>query len=255
MLLFNETSDPVRQTLFVEVILPLAISRTYTYRVPFEMNEQIGIGKRVVVQFGKSKIYTAIVYLISTDPPKLYEAKYLIEVLDNEPVVNAFQLKLWQWMADYYLCNLGEVMQAAMPAALKLASETRITLLAESGFDKSGLSDKEFLIIDALELQSELRVSDISKLLGQKTVFPLLRDLFEKGIINISEEITEKFKPRRKDFIKLNEFYKEAANMKALFEVLEKAPKQLEVLMNYLKLEKQQASITKAELQESSSGG
>lgn len=255
MLQFNEANIFDRETLFVEVILPLAIAHTYTYRVPYEMNDKISIGKRVVVQFGKSRIYTAIVYSINTEPPTLYEAKYLIEVLDDEPIVNLFQLKLWEWIAGYYLCNMGEVMQAALPAALKLASETRITLLPIDGFDKSELSDKEFLIVDALELQPDLRVSDISKLLGQKTVFPLLKSLFEKGVINISEEITEKFKPRRKAFIKLNSLYKEPENMKALFAILERAPKQLEALMGYLKLEKQQESITKSELLETSGSG
>ena len=250
MLLFNETDTVERKTLFVEVILPLAISRTYTYRIPFEMNGQIGVGKRVVVQFGKSKIYTAIIYLISTEPPLLYDAKYIIEVLDDVPIVNTYQLQLWSWIADYYLCNMGEVMQAAMPAALKLASETRITLLADWDFDKSGLSDKEYLIVDALELQPDLRVSDISKLLGQKTVFPILKSLFEKGIIHISEEITEKFKPRRKAYIQLNDFYKDAENLKSLFAILERSPKQLEALMGYLKLVKIQLLISKTELLE-----
>lgn len=255
MLLFNEANSSDRETLFVEVILPLSISRTYTYRVPFDLNDQVGVGKRVVVQFGKSKIYTAIVYAISIEPPGLYEAKYLIDVLDDEPIVNTRQLQLWQWLSDYYLCTLGEVMQAAMPAALKLASETRVTLLAEGGFDKADLTDKEFLIVDALELQSELRISDISLLLGQKTVFPILKLLFERGIINISEEISEKFKPRRKAYIKLSEMYREPTNMRSLFEMLERAPKQLDALMCYLKLEKQQASITKSELLEASGAG
>src|SRR5688500_11362263 len=98
MLQFNEPNTAERETLFVEVILPLAISRTYTYRLPYEMNGQVSIGKRVVVQFGKSKIYTAIVFSIGRKPPALYEAKYLIEILDDEPVVNPFQLELWQWI-------------------------------------------------------------------------------------------------------------------------------------------------------------
>lgn len=252
MLEFQETWDHSRKTLFVEVVLPLAISKTYTYRVPFDLAEQVKVGKRVVVQFGKSKIYTAIIYKISEIPPSLYEAKYLIDVLDDEPIVNDFQLSLWKWISEYYLCYIGEVMQAALPAALKLASETRVSLNQSADFDRASLSDKEFLILDALELHSELRVSDISKLLGQKTVFPLLRSLFEKQIIVISEEITEKFKPRKKSFISLNPFYNDPVNRKALFEVLERAPKQLEFLLAYYKLEKIQAEISKADLIETS---
>lgn len=255
MLEFNEMEGIERKTLFIEVVLPLAISKTYTYRVPLEMSSGIRIGKRVVVQFGRSKIYTAIIYQVSETPPALYEAKYIIDVLDEEPIVNEFQLRLWKWMSEYYLCHLGEVMQAALPSALKLASETRIILNHSEEIDKALLSDKEFLIVDALDLHAELKVSDISKLLGQKTVFPILRGLFEKNIIIISEEISEKFKPRKKSFITLNPLYKEAESRKALFEILERAPKQLEILLAYLKLEKQQAEIAKAELLETSGSG
>ncbi len=255
MLEFNELEGIERKTLFIEVVLPLAISKTYTYRVPLEMSSGIRIGKRVVVQFGRSKIYTAIIYQVSETPPALYEAKYIIDILDEEPIVNEFQLCLWKWMSEYYLCHMGEVMQAALPSALKLASETRIILNQSEDIDKALLSDKEFLIVDALDLHAELKVSDISKLLGQKTVFPILRGLFEKNIIIISEEISEKFKPRKKSFITLNPLYKEAASRKALFEVLERAPKQLELLLAYFKLEKQLAEIAKAELLETSGSG
>lgn len=255
MLEFNETQGVSRKTVFLEVILPLAISRTYTYRVPFEMTGQVSVGKRVVVQFGKSKIYTAIIYQITETPPTLYEAKYIIDVLDDVPIINNFQIDLWKWMSAYYLCHLGEVMQAALPAALKLASETLIKLNHSTEYDKTELSDKEFLIVDALDLQPELRVSDISKLLGQKTVFPILRALLEKDIIIISEEITEKFKPRKKAFITLHPQYNEPANRKALFEILERAPKQLELLLAYLKLGKNQAEILKTELLETSGSG
>lgn len=252
MLEFYQTQGTTRRTIFIEVILPLAISKTYTYRVPFEMADLVQIGKRVVVQFGKSKIYTAIIYQISEIPPSFYEAKYIIDILDQEPIVNDFQLQLWKWISEYYLCYLGEVMQAALPAALKLASETLVTLNRSAEFDKDQLSDKEFLILDALDLHTELRVSDISKLLGQKAVFPLLRALFEKNIITISEHIIEKFKPRKKAFITLNDLYTDPGNRKALFDILERAPKQLEFLLAYLKLEKYQPEISKSDLLEAS---
>ncbi len=252
MLQFNNDAATERQTLFVEVILPLAILKTYTYRVPLEYNSQIAVGKRVVVQFGKSKIYTAIIHQVSEHPPKGYEAKYLIDVLDEAPIVTGKQLQLWDWMADYYLCTTGEVMQAALPSALKLASETRIVLNKDSDFDKSALSDKEFLILDALEIQPELTVGDISKILGQKTVFPILRELFDKGIIIISEEINEKYQPRKKTYIRLNPFYNETENRKELFKVLERAPKQLDLILSYIQLLKNQPEISKAELLEAS---
>src|SRR5690606_15033461 len=106
-----------RKTLFVEVILPLAIAKSYTYRVPFELNEKIEVGVRVIVQFGKNKIYSGIVQAISTEAPDRYEAKYILDVADDEPIVNTFQLQLWDWIAEYYMCHKGDVMQAALPAA------------------------------------------------------------------------------------------------------------------------------------------
>lgn len=254
MLEFYDTQGHARKTIFVDVILPLAISKTYTYRVPFEMTDLIQKGKRVVVQFGKSRIYSAIVCGISETPPALYEAKYILDVLDEEPIVNHLQLDLWTWIAEYYLCHPGEVMQAALPAALKLASETRISLNPDIEHDRDQLSDKEFLIIDALDLHSELRVSEVSKLLGQKTVFPLLRTLFKKNIILISEEIAEKVKPRKKAFIKLNPEYEDPHSRKALFEVLERAPKQLEYLLAFFKLAREGGDIVKSDLAEAAGG-
>ncbi|HEY1025438.1 MAG TPA: primosomal protein N' [Sphingobacteriaceae bacterium] len=254
MLEFNEVDPQERKTLFVDVILPLAISKTYTYRVPFQFNPVVEAGKRVVVQFGKSKIYTAIIYRVSDTAPG-YEAKYLLDVLDDHPVVTSGQLTLWDWISEYYLCYPGEVMQAALPSALKLASETKISLADRSELEKTLLTDKEYLIVDALELHAELKVSDIAKLLGQKTVFPILRSLLEKGVINISEEIQEKYKPRTKAFIQLNPDYDDQRSLKELFSILEKAPKQLDALLAYLKLIKQVNAVSKNQLIEESNCG
>src|SRR5690349_15186972 len=133
-----------RKTLFVDVILPLAIPGFYTYRVPYELNELVAQGKRVVVPFKGNKLYSAIIYSVHEKVPLNYQAKYLELVLDNEPVANAKQLELWQWIASYYLCTVGEVMNAALPAGLKLSSETKIILnpLFEDTF-RQAQGDKE----------------------------------------------------------------------------------------------------------------
>ena len=256
MLEFAEVQHTDRETLFVEVILPLAIAKNYTYRVPFQLNDTVEIGKRVVVQFGKSKLYTAIISAISTQAPEKYEAKYLMEVLDDRPVVTTQQLQFWQWLAEYYMCNIGEVMNAALPSALKLASETKIELNKDFEFDKSSLNDKEYLIVEALELQPELTVGDIVKLLGQKIVMPILKSLFEKNIINISEEVSERYKPRKRTFITLNPIYHSQDNLKELFPILEKrAPKQADAVLAYIKLARHQKNISKNELIEESGAG
>src|SRR5690606_3986801 len=162
--------------------LPLAISGTYTYRIPREMERSIAVGKRVIVQFGRNRIYSAIVYKITAHAPERYEAKYILDVLDDRPIVNHFQFLLWEWIASYYVCTLGEVMQAALPSALKLASETLITQGDVTDVDRGGLDDKEYLILEALESVPELKVSDVVKLLGQKTVFPILKKMFDQGL-------------------------------------------------------------------------
>lgn len=256
MLEFAEVQHTDRETLFVEVILPLAIAKNYTYRVPFQLNDAVAVGKRVVVQFGKSKLYTAVILSIGNQAPDKYEAKYLMDVLDDRPVVTAQQLQFWQWLAEYYMCNTGEVMNAALPSALKLASETKIVLNKDFEIDKPLLHDKEYLIVEALELQPELTVGDIVKLLGQKTVMPILKSLFEKNIIHISEEVSERYKPRKKVFLKLNPLYNNQDNLRELFPILEKrAPKQADALLAYIKLARHQNSISKSELIEESGAG
>ena len=240
-----------KKTIFAEVILPLPIAKNYTYRVPFDRVKEVSVGKRVVVQFGRSKIYTGIVLSLGERAPEKYEAKYLMDILDEEPLIIPQQLVFWQWISNYYLCNLGEVMNAALPAALKLASETQITLNKEYQFDKTELNDKEYLIVDALEIQPELKVSEVSKLLGQKTVMPVLKQLFNKNIINIAEEVNERYKPRKRSFYSLNPAYRNQEQLKELFEVLEKrAPKQLDAVLALLQLAKQKPQVTKAELEE-----
>lgn len=256
MLEFADANFTNRETLFVEVILPLAIAKNYTYRVPFDMNNAVATGKRVVVQFGKSKLYTAIIASISKFAPERYEAKYIIEVLDDKAVVTEKQLQFWNWLAEYYLCNVGEVMNAALPSALKLASETRIVINKDFMIDRSLLNDREFLIVEALDIQPELSVSDIAKLLGQKTVMPILKLLFDKNVIHISEDLSQRYKPRTRTFVTLNPIYRNQEQLKELFNILEKrAPKQADAVLTYIKLSRQQKTVTKNELIDESGAG
>jgi primosomal protein N' (replication factor Y) len=243
-----------RETLFVEVILPLSLSINYTYRVPFELNESIAIGKRVVVQFGKHKIYTALVKSIGNQPPELYQAKYIIDVVDEIPVITANQFKFWDWITSYYLCNEGDVMAAALPAGLKLASET-ILMLRDELPNELNLTEKETLIVAVLHKQQRISIDDVVELLGQKTVYPIINSLIGKEVIYIAEEVIEKYKPLLKSFISLNSFYREEENLKQLFDILERAPKQLDALLAYLKLAKSDTTVPKQKLLEESGSG
>jgi primosomal protein N' (replication factor Y) len=254
----QETTDldfAERDTLFVEVILPLSLAKNYIYRVPFHLNDDIAVGKRVIVQFGKNKIYTALIKSVSQTAPELYQAKYIIDVIDQFPVVNGIQLQFWDWMTDYYLANEGDVMAAALPAGLKLASETIIILREEMSLEDMVFSDKEHILVTAMEKQKRLSVDQISKLLGQKTVFPIIRSLLEKEVIYIAEEVVEKYKPLLKSFISLNPLYGDEDNFRQLFEVLERAPKQLDALLAFVKLSKSGMEISKQQLLEESGCG
>lgn len=255
MLDLDLESSGERKTYFVEVILPLAITGTYTYRVPNDLVATAAVGKRVVVQFGRTKIYSAIVYQIHQNAPSRYEAKYILEVLDEAPVVTPLQLKLWEWICDYYLCTIGEVMQAALPSALKLASETKIIASNLEDVDRSELSDQEYLILDALDISSEIKVSDIVKLLGQKSVFPILKKLFDLGIIQISEQLNERYKPKKKVFIYLNPLFSDEEAKKELFNSLSRAPKQLDALLALNQLNRHTELVSRKELLEVSACG
>ncbi|MFN4234756.1 MAG: primosomal protein N' [Bacteroidia bacterium] len=222
-------------TLFVDVIVPLPLQSLFTYRVPRDWNEMVHVGKRVVVQFGKNKLYTAIIYKIHDKPPLQYEAKYIENILDEHPIITAPQLKLWEWMANYYMCALGEVMNAALPSGLKLSSETKIVLNPAFN-DADCLNDKEYLIYEALTLKHVLSMQEVAEILELKQVHRVIKSMLEKAAIRVQEEIKEKFKPRIESFVKLNPIYlQDERLLKEAFDKLEKkAPKQLEVLMAYI---------------------
>lgn len=237
-------------TLFADVVLPLAVGNTFTYRIPEAIADQCSIGKRVAVQFGKSRVYAAIIAAIHETPPEKYEAKYLLSVIDDQPVVQVWQLEYWKWMSEYYLCTPGEVMAAALPPALKLASETRILLNREAEIDPQQLNDKEYLLIEALEIQPELSISEIVSILGQKTVLPYVKSLFDKGYIIVSEDLTESYKPKKATFIRLNPFYQDKQHLEELFRLMNRAPKQQDLLLAFLQLNKTEAWVSKKALLE-----
>ena len=223
--------------LFVEVLLPLPVKGLFTYRVPLNMKNQIAKGIRVVVQFGRKKIYTAIVVNIHSKIPSNFQPKYIQSILDLAPVVNKIQLDFWRWMADYYMSYLGEVMNVAMPTALKLASESKIVLHPSFGEDYSNLNEKEYLIIEALEIQGVLTLSEVSKIVEQKKIVSVINTLIEKKAILMQEEVKDTYKPKKEKYISIEEKYRDEKQLSELFDELnKKAYKQLEILMAYIKL-------------------
>ncbi|MBL7834754.1 MAG: primosomal protein N' [Cyclobacteriaceae bacterium] len=224
-----------RKTLFAELLLPVPVAKLFTYRVPFELNDKIQPGIRAIVPFGSRKILTGIVVSIHETPPAEYEAKYLLELLDEEAVVNTLQLRLFNWIADYYLCSAGEVMNAALPAGLKLSSESMVQL--HPAFDEETtlfeFSQKEEMLLKNLK-HEPLPYSEISKLLNLKNLYSLLKSLVTKEAVIVYEEVKEKYKPKTEKRIRLTKEYTSNQALEQAFEALSNKPKQEAILLKYL---------------------
>ncbi len=228
-----------RITLFVEVLLPLPLAKSFTYRVPFDYNDYVEVGKRVVVQFGKKKLYSGIIVEVHDRLPESSSVKYILNILDNEAIVNAYQLKFWNWLSEYYMAHRGDVMNAALPSAFKMASESKLVLHPD--FDKNYdiLNEKEFLIVQALELNEELTLTEVSKIVDLQKIMPLVKNLIEKSCVLPQEEIKDKFRPKMESYVRLSEKFTEHNNLEKITKELEKkAFKQLELLLAYIQYSK-----------------
>ena len=221
---------------FVDVILPLPLDNRFTYTISEEEAVFLQNGMRVAVPFGKSKVYTGIIAEVHNRAPEVYEAKPINQILDETPLVTQNQLEFWKWIASYYMCTEGEVMRAALPGAFILESEHIVQLQKEAEFNESDLKDDEFLVVEALQNQSSLKIKEVEALLDKKSVLPILNRLMAKDIIVLSQEIYEQYKPKRVKYIKLHESYESEDAMHQLLDELSRAHKQREVVLNYFSL-------------------
>ena len=221
---------------FIDVIIPVPLQKLFTYSITASEYEFLKVGMRVSVPFGKSKIYTGIVYNIHTEAPLVYEAKEIHQILDETPLVTQNQLKLWQWISSYYMCTLGDVMRAALPNAFVLESETIVTKNAKKVIDEALLKDEEFLIYDALQFQSSLKIQDIINILGKSNVLPIINKLIEKEAIHVDEEVFEKYKPKLVRYVKLHGQYTSEQALHQLLDDLNRAPKQHKVILTLFSL-------------------
>lgn len=230
---FNDGNHNERTTLFAEVLLPLPLPRTFTYRVPHQYNQQIEVGARVIVQFGKRRIITGVTKEIHENPPKSYEAKYILELLDDIPTVTGLQFQLFDWMADYYMCQPGDVLNASLPSGLKLHSESRIQKNPDFEYEIE-LTDTEQLLMNALEHADSLKYEEASKVTGISNIYQLIKSLIKKGSILVFEEVKEKYKPKTVSKVRINPDHLSEKALQDQFKQLESKPKQLDVLMKYL---------------------
>lgn len=222
---------------YIEVLLPLHIPGTYTYRVQWEMASQVHVGARVVVQFGQRHLYSALVRSIHHNAPQ-WPAKYIVSILDDHPIVSERQMIFWEWLSTYYMCYPGDVMQIALPAGLKLASESAISIHPDYDGDLGALSKSERMVVDLLTEHPVMRLDDISNALGIHKVMPLIRGMMERGIVIMDEELKERYKPPRATYISLSPEYTDELSQRNLFDELErkKYTKQVALLLQIMQL-------------------
>ena len=247
---------------FADVILPLPLEGTFTYSLPKSFANLVQVGCRIIVPFGTSKFYSVIVVKLHDEVPS-YTTKEAIELLDSSPIVTDRQLKLWEWIADYYLCTIGDVYKAALPSGLKLESESCV-MYNEEFIADSTLSPSEERIIQALEEDMVQTLSALQRKTGIKNILPVIKRLLEKDAVRIKEEVKRTYKPRLATYVRLTASFFDESLLNETLTQLKRSAKQVDLLMKYASLSGVSAAlalqnyqllkeITKQELLESAS--
>ncbi len=206
-----------------EVILPLPVKSNFHYLIKETQLAEAVVGKRVLVHFGKSKIYTGVIRAILEDHEiklDLKKLKPLEEILDRSPILHEIQLQLFEWIAFYYMCTPGEVFKAALPAGLKPESSLRVEM--EEGLDwhQLALNDKEFVLMEALSIQPVLNFQEVAKLWEILNPSPRLKIMQTRGLIKLYQQVEAKYKAKYKKFLKLSEAYTDEEMLKSAFDSL-----------------------------------
>lgn len=246
----NTTSLKAANT-FAEIIIPLALPKTYTWIIPPHLLDGVKIGCRVEVNLGKNKKYAGVVKNLHSDKPDFVEPKEILNLLDVEPVVYEQQLKLWEWMAAYYMCSEGEVMAAALPAHFKLSSETVLIYNEEYGDDFSALDHDEYLVAEALLIKKELKLTEVQQILDSSHVYPVINRLIQKKVCHVWEALKQTYSAKKETYVLLNQQYDNEEELAKLLnedKKLQRAEKQMELLLSYLHLVKTEGEVTKTNL-------
>lgn len=222
---------------FADVVLPLPLYKYFTYRIPSDWQAVLQPGSRVVVPFGRKKYYTAIVTRLHDVMPQGYEVKEILSILDDRPILRRPQLQFWEWIADYYLCSVGDVYKAALPSGLKLESETTVTLNTEfEEPDDDRLKEREWMLLTALSKKSRMTVQELEKESGMHNVLPTLRLLLEREAVFVSEQIKAHYRPKTETYIRLAFAPGDEAALRSAFERVKQAKKQEVMLLSFLDL-------------------
>lgn len=242
--------------MFCQVILPLHLPSSFTYRIPEDLLGKVQVGCRVAVQFGKKRIYSGVVCELHNRVPTLRVVKFVLELIDPVPIISEENLSLWQWTADYYACYVGDVMNAALPAAFRLRSETK--LLVEETFtgEVGSLSDTEMEVLDFVSKKKATDIAALSEQMGEKRILPAVNRLIKAKVLATDEQLYDRYTPKTEDYLTLSETCKEEENLKNAVKELEKTKKtalQLETLMRFLSEAKIEGSVRKSDFQKNNS--
>jgi len=235
---------------YAQIVLPLNLKGSFTYKVPEELMSEIQPGMRVLVPFGGKKIYTGIVFELHDNAPDNFVAKEIISILDEKPILPDEQIRFWNWLSDYYLCNLGEIYRLAFPSSLKLESETYLKLKPDVVVDFENLDVNEMYLIQALEVRQLVNLTDIEAFIPKKDIIKTINSLIDLQYIEIDEKIAEKYKAKEVAYVKINDEVLSNQNLTEILLKLNKAPKQKDLFLLILEkqTEKPDLYIKKSEL-------
>lgn len=242
--------NPGTPAQYADVIVPLSLPGMLTYGIPLALQASIRPGMRVEVALGKNKLYSAVVAALHNQQPDAYQVKPVRALLDEEPIVTETQLAFWQWITEYYMATPGDVLQAALPAHLKLAGETRVQWMPQNNDVVYEWSDRAYPVADELERRKELTMSELRTIAGPKYFAEIINELLENEVIVIHDELEQAYRPKKEKMVRLHPQHEGEQQMHLLFDKLKSAPKQLDLLMAYVELSVKYGAVRQQDLVE-----
>lgn len=219
---------------YAQIVLPLNLKGSFTYKVPEELLSEIQVGMRVLVPFGGKKIYTGIVFELHDNAPENFVAKEVISILDDKPIVPKEQISFWKWLSEYYLSGLGEIYRFAFPSSLKLESETYLKLKPNVTIDFENLDVNEMYLVQALEIRQLINLTDIEAFIPKKDIIKTINSLIDLQYIEIDEKIAEKYKAKEVAYVRINDKVLKNQNLTEIILSLKRAQKQKDLFLHIL---------------------